>query len=381
MWNRVFVKHNYRYEKLRSLNVFRTEFMTGLKSIFLFWPCKLRQLNESQTDTRAGEQRLNLALEASRTVIFEWELSTGKIHCSNNYEQVFGFTRPRKWNLELYCENVVHPEDREYTQSVFKLYIERGRDFHIEHRIIWPDRSVHWISTVGRVQKDGRDAKLTGVAVDITARKEIEEERLRLLRQSHLDLEKICEEREIREKFVATLSHDLRNPLSAAKISAQLLSKVSNFSEYPQQLISRVISSIERTDQMIQDLLDANRIRAGYRLPLDVEPTELSELVVEVLDELSFIYGQRFQFDGSRQIAGYWCKRGLSRVLENLGVNAIKYGYTETLITFRLATHPDGVQIAVHNEGEPLRQMNKSVFLKVFDEPFPPKKVGSEDGV
>src|SRR5437868_10671802 len=70
------------------------------------------------------------------------------------------------------------------------------------------------------------------------------------------DLEK---ERELRENFVSLLSHDLRTPLSAAKISAQLIQREADAPEATQSLAARIVSNLNRADQMISDLLDSNR--------------------------------------------------------------------------------------------------------------------------
>ncbi|MGZ3686777.1 MAG: histidine kinase dimerization/phospho-acceptor domain-containing protein, partial [Bdellovibrionota bacterium] len=75
-------------------------------------------------------------------------------------------------------------------------------------------------------------------------------------------------EKILREQFVNTLSHDLRNPLSAAKAGAQMALRYADRPEQIPKIAVRVAESIDRVDRMIQDLLDANRIRAGKPLPV-----------------------------------------------------------------------------------------------------------------
>src|SRR5690606_8646184 len=83
------------------------------------------------------------------------------------------------------------------------------------------------------------------------------------LRTKELEEEKIQ-----RENFVATLSHDLRTPLTAAKMSAQVLMRTRSGDEAAMKSINRIINDIDRADLMIRNLLDVSRIRAGEKLPM-----------------------------------------------------------------------------------------------------------------
>ncbi|MGZ3809089.1 MAG: histidine kinase dimerization/phospho-acceptor domain-containing protein, partial [Bacteriovorax sp.] len=88
-------------------------------------------------------------------------------------------------------------------------------------------------------------------------------ERSNELMQAHRYASSLEQERELREQFVATLTHDLRTPLTAAKMGAQFILRRPDNVEKNQQLAVKIIRSVDRMDQMIRDLLDANRIRAG----------------------------------------------------------------------------------------------------------------------
>lgn len=182
--------------------------------------------------------------------------------------------------------------------------------------------------------------------------------------QYAMNLEK---ERELREQFVATLTHDLRTPLTAAKMGAQFILRKPENSEKNQQLAVKIIRSIDRMDQMIRDLLDASRLRAGESLSLTMNACDLREVAIMTLRELGAAYGDRFILETDRDsIAGFWNEDGLRRVIENLASNAVKYGYPQQLITVTLKQTGETAQIIVHNFGHPIP---KDEQMELF-EPF-----------
>ncbi len=174
-------------------------------------------------------------------------------------------------------------------------------------------------------------------------------------------------ERELREQFVATLTHDLRTPLTAAKMGAQFILRRPENVEKTQQLAVKIIRSIDRMDQMIRDLLDASRIRAGESLSLTMNQCDLREIAIMTLRELGAAYGDRFILETDRDsIAGFWNEDGLRRVIENLASNAVKYGYPQQLITVSLKQTGETAQIIVHNFGNPIPKGEQLALFEPF---------------
>ena len=173
-------------------------------------------------------------------------------------------------------------------------------------------------------------------------------------------------ERELREGFVNTLTHDLRNPLSAAHTSAQLILKRPEQLETVQKFAGRIVDSIQRADRMIRDLLDVNLIKAGQHLPLKVEHVNLNDIAKAALDELASIHGNRFDLVSEKPVMGYWCPEGLRRSIENLANNSVKYGYPNTAITTTLSQNNETVLIHVHNHGKSLSDEDQLSLFKAF---------------
>jgi signal transduction histidine kinase len=174
------------------------------------------------------------------------------------------------------------------------------------------------------------------------------------------------QERDLREGFVAMLSHDLRSPLQAAKMCAHLIGRKSGDSELAQKFAVRIIDNISRADDMIRNLLDANRLKAGERLAIEIGHCELNRVAADTLADLATLHGDRFVLIADSIIEGYWSKGDLRRVLENLCVNAVKYGAAHRPVRVTLARAEGDVRIEVHNEGRPIAAADREKLFQPF---------------
>jgi signal transduction histidine kinase len=157
-----------------------------------------------------------------------------------------------------------------------------------------------------------------------------------------------------REQFIAMLSHDLRTPLTAAKLAALAARRVRGDEERIAVNSERVVRNIDNADRLIRDLLDASRVGAGQKLPIDPAECDLAAVARSALAELSAVHGERFALHAPAAIQGTWDGNALRRVLENLASNAVKYGEPGTTIDVFLAATDDSVELSVTNRGEPL---------------------------
>jgi signal transduction histidine kinase len=199
---------------------------------------------------------------------------------------------------------------------------------------------------------------------DITAKRVLELELKKLNRENTVSLESLKEERDLRERFVAALSHDLRTPLTAAKMSAQILDRKAD--ESSKKLTHRIINSMDRADEMIRDLLDASKIKAGEKFSLDLKRCSLDELAHETVEDLATVYGDRFRLQVTKPIQGFWDCELVRRILENLATNAVKYGSKEKPITIQVDEVGDRVSLAIHNEGNPIAEHEQADLFQAY---------------
>lgn len=161
----------------------------------------------------------------------------------------------------------------------------------------------------------------------------------------------LTREKALRERFVTVLAHDLRGPLTAARFASERLVRNPERLDTSRDLAVRILHNIDRTDQMIHDLLDANRIQAGHRLPLRLGSCDLRSIASEVIEELEQSHGPRFVLTTEPHVEGLWSAENLRRALWNLTVNALKYGAPDTPITLTIRRDVDHVNVSVHNLG------------------------------
>lgn len=190
-------------------------------------------------------------------------------------------------------------------------------------------------------------------------------ESARLVADLHTTIESLHTERGVRERFVAALAHDLRGPLSSARLAADMLAQEPASLDKRRDLATRIERNIERVDRMIRDLLDANRIHAGEPLPLRLDTCDLGALTRQVAEEARSLYGERFVVECD-PVRGVWSADELHRALWNLVANAVKYGAAKQPITIRGRLAAETVRISVHNFGEPIPAVELSSLFHAF---------------
>jgi PAS domain S-box-containing protein len=213
------------------------------------------------------------------------------------------------------------------------------------------------------------------VVTDLTERNRVIQERD--VSRSHAETLEL--ENELRERFVFTLSHDLMNPLSAARVACELASKEPCSSERHHDLALRSIQSIERVHRMISNLLDASRVKAGQPFLLEFEEFDLSRHLEGVLAELGSVHGDRFRLQSSGPLQGFWDRQALTRVIENLATNAVKYGDPLKPITVRLESVEDRAFIKVHNFGSSINWADQESLFELFHR-SPSAQTGQKKG-
>lgn len=174
------------------------------------------------------------------------------------------------------------------------------------------------------------------------------------------------QERELRERFVAALTHDLRTPLTVAKLGAFALARDARDASKGASIAARIGRSVDRAEALIRDLLDVSAIRAGERVALSVAECDLRAITQAAVEELAAIHGARFVLDAAEPIAGRWDCSAVRRIVENLAANAVKYGAPDTPITITLARRGERVTIAIHNHGDPIPRDERELLFDPF---------------
>jgi PAS domain S-box-containing protein len=132
------------------------------------------------------EGQLILATDSAKAYIWNLEIDSGRIWTTEKAKEFFGFALDGELDLESFL-NIVHPEDREKLRLTVEETVRSGEDKAAEYRIVRPDGGIRWVLSRARSYPayTRQSARMIGVSIDMTERKQVEqalENRLRFER-------------------------------------------------------------------------------------------------------------------------------------------------------------------------------------------------------
>ena len=179
-----------------------------------------RQLAETLPIMRRAD-RLKAALATGRMGEWSWDRRTGEVTWDSNVAMLFGVTDGTfSGTFEGWIESL-DERDREMVQRAVESGVERREPFRFDHRVTWPDGSVHWIEGVGDVivSEDGGEViGAFGLAIDIDERHREIEERTRLLEIERRQRERI--------EYLAKVNDVLAHSVDAGEIVQRVTQSV-----------------------------------------------------------------------------------------------------------------------------------------------------------
>jgi signal transduction histidine kinase len=168
-----------------------------------------------------------------------------------------------------------------------------------------------------------------------------------------------------KDLFLGILSHDLRTPLSAALMSAELVFKIGPLNERQTMLNLQVVDSASRASEIITNLFDLTRARFGSGLPVTRQRMNMGFVSRQVVDEMRAVYpGRVINLEVSGELDGEWDKARIGQVFSNLVGNAAQHGFKDLPIAVTVKGTDAEVILSVHNEGVPIPA---TVMGRIFD--------------
>jgi PAS domain S-box-containing protein len=293
---------------------------------------------------RASEERLRLALGAGQMGIWDWDMATGAIQCSDSFEPLHGLAPGTFGGTFEALLALTHPDDRQRFTDVVRDAVDRRGGYESEFRVVSPEGTERWVFGKGQVFADAgnRPVRVIGVRIDVTIRKRAEEDLRRSiarLEEAERDVQQLfVREHEARaeaersnrakDEFLATLSHELRSPLSAALSWAHLLRS----GQLDAEKTARALETIERTTRLqvrlVEDLLDISRIVSG-KLTVERGVVDLGSVIdaaIETVRTAAEARGLHLRVEAPTEVllVGGDAAR-LEQVVGNLLGNAIKF--------------------------------------------------------
>jgi signal transduction histidine kinase/DNA-binding response OmpR family regulator len=190
------------------------------------------------------------------------------------------------------------------------------------------------LTTVSRREVDELAGTVTSIE-DVTAQHMIALERERIAA--------------FQEQMLGIVGHDLRNPLNAVVMGAEVINELSREAPRIQAVVARIQSSSQRMTSIVDQLLDATRARLGDGIPLSRGDVSLAPLVQSLVDELAPTYRQATFQVVAAPVRGFWDRDRLGQVISNLLSNAAQYGDLQRPIRITVTSKDDKAIIEVSN--------------------------------
>jgi PAS domain S-box-containing protein len=176
---------------------------------------------EAEAELALAHDRLRLAMEAGKSVAWDWDVKTGRDSWSGDLWTVFGIPS------DSYVGNVedfrrrVHPEDLERVWTAANDAMQSHKPYKVDFRTLWPDGTVRWVEATGKFyySPDGEAERMLGMDVDITERK-LAEEALAAMRRSLIE----AQEQE-RTRIARDLHDDTNQRLALLAVAIEQLKR------------------------------------------------------------------------------------------------------------------------------------------------------------
>jgi len=301
----------------------------------------------AELDCRASEARFKTAVAAASDILWTND-AHGRMTPGQSSWQAFTGQKPEQYEGLGWLE-AIHPEDALATLDAWRKAVDSESRFVFEHRVRRHDGVYRFFAVRALPVTDerGQVREWVGVHTDIT---EVTEARC-LIEQQNKELRELDSRKDV---FLATLSHELRNPLAPIRTVAELFARKNATPAQLEQARSVLQRQVKHMALLLDDLLDVSRITQG-KLVLKKDFVSLEaavESAIEVARPLIDKKAHRLTVqipDPSPVLHADFLR--LSQVLSNLLTNAAKYTERGGLIQLRADAKDGEVLVEVKDNG------------------------------
>lgn len=346
--------------------------------------------HKSDETLKASQERLALALKASKLGLWEWDVRTNELHWSDEQKKIFGMKKSDPITYAGYIKKL-HPDSLTLMEKTIEQSQKSGKDYQVELKIIWPDGTAHWILGQGQaILENGKPIRIVGTSINIDEHKksaELEMNNQRLLAEREL----LLELNTAKDEFISIASHQLRTPATGVKQYLGMLLQGHGgkleVSKDQLKMLRVAYDSNERQIQIINDLLKTAQVDSG-KLNLKKRRTDIVRLVKNVIDDLqpSFKSKQQTIELHNNQDKVFVMVDGdkVHMAIENVLDNASKYSFEKTHIAISLKTSSNNVAVKITDQGVGISKQNQDKLFQKFsriDNPLSDKADGNGLGL
>lgn len=164
-----------------------------------------------------------------------------------------------------------------------------------------------------------------------------------------------------RNVFLGILGHDLRSPLGAISLGAEVLLRGGDLSPKSTKNVTRIQTSVIRSIKIVGDLLDFTRTHLGAGIPVRKRREDLTQACAEMVEEAREYHpGRRIELHAEPGLQSDFDRPRMEQVISNLLGNALKHGDANEPVTVNLRAEEGSVVLSVHNAGQPIEEEAKA---------------------
>ena len=240
----------------------------------------------------------------------------------------------------------VHPEDLNYSTSLWNASVDSGQEYSNEFRLLFADGNYYWhLATAKIVAQSGKSNIWVGTNTNIHNQKTNEARK---------------------DEFISIASHELKTPLTTIKGFHQLLLRIADEGKIKDYL-ERSAGQLLRLEKLIGDLLDVSKINAG-KMVLNLEPFNFSDMLKNAIAEMAQIFPSHrllLQNDCNTVINGDQYR--LEQVINNFISNAVKYSPSSDKVEITCTVVEESLVVSVTDYGIGIEESHlKRLFERYY---------------
>lgn len=322
---------------------------------------KNEELEEQIRQREQAETRRRVAFEAGRLGTWKLNLDRDDGEMDEQSLDLFGLTKEDFNGSSKIAFSRIIEEDAPVVDELFRQSITEKTNFDAMFRIKTTDGKIRWNNCTGQPQLDenGDITHIVGFCRDVTDSKEIETEREEMLKREQAARQDAEIANRLRDEFLATVSHELRAPLSSILGWGRLLEKGRLDKATTEKAIDTIVRNAESQNRLIEDLLDVSRIISGkLRLEvITVKPINIVEAALETVRPAAEAKGITLEIKDDKDVSHIsGDPNRLQQVIWNLVSNAIKFTPNDGRVTLEIERQDDFVEIRVKDTGVGIKE-------------------------
>jgi signal transduction histidine kinase/ActR/RegA family two-component response regulator len=293
--------------------------------------------------------RLDYATRLSGVGFWYCDLPFDELQWDERVKDHFFFPPAARITIDDFYARI-HEEDRAATREAIDASIRDRTPYDIVYRTVHPTTgAIKWIRALGGTDyaSDGKPTHFDGVTVDVSAQK-LDQQHLATLNQQ------LRAQDRRKNEFLATLAHEMRNPLAPIRNAAELCSRTIAPDSPAYAAIRIVKRQVGQLSRLVDDLLDVSRISQG-RIDLKMEIVEVKNLIEMSRETVAPLMGEKQHELSITQAHEPVYVKGdsgrLVQALSNVLTNAAKYTDAHGQIRVRSEIRGDIVAIEVADNG------------------------------